>query len=143
MAKSFWDWFQKFDYLDTDGMDMGSSSTYIHHKINTIFRLPFAPTVCFIPWLGGIKNPLHNIFGHCTCQYWKEKNKAHLFLPLDERSSATCWFVSESRKEKWKKCDCSKSCHFLVWKKEFPGFLCAEKGLSIVLFTSSNLQLYD
>lgn len=33
-------------------------------------------------------------------QDWKEKSKAHLFLPLDERSSATCCFVSVSRKEK-------------------------------------------
>lgn len=91
------------------------------------------------------KNPLHNIFGCLTCTHpvLERKNKAHLFLPLDKRSSATCCFVSVSRKEKWKKCGCSKSCYFLVWKKEFPGFLCMEKGLSVILFTSSNLQLYD
>lgn len=142
MAKSFWDWFGKFDYLDADSVDMWNSSTYIHHKMNTIFRLPFAPTVCFIPWLGGIKNPLHNIFAHR--QYWKEKNQSSLVSSIKMRGPqqlADLFLRVGKRNER--NMIILRAVIFLVWKKECLGFLCAEKDLSIFLFTSSNLQLYD
>lgn len=124
---------------------MWNDSTYTHHKTNTILRLPFSPIFCFVPWhrcKNIIKNPLRDIFGHHTCTHLvlERKNKARLLLPLGEKSWAT--YSSVNGKEKWKMY-VLRAVIFLYEKRNFQGFLCMEKGLSVILFTSSDLQLYD